>query len=287
MAKYREQDSFSSFQDLGKTFTRETDKQREEELRDYFDRVLAGKFVQLGRGNFQTQLPGIDSISLIPATSKDGQRHALHILPYYKNRGGKEAHVTLTLSESGQISGDALPDQLQIKPADIEREALRIIEQQHVEFWHQTDLPIIPYKDLIIPEEESEEEGGESPRYVDPERLAFYARQKNAVFGAISRREGFDGYKLIFFRGEKRDFLVLDNDKAPNAAFILDLDPGTQIQSSLEKTARERLLRSIWEPIVNQAGTKRGLKQLGATKLVHTKTWQIRMQELIDKRLAN
>lgn len=283
MVKYSEKGSFSSFGELNSAVKQDADRTRAEESRERFEHVAKGKFSKIAKGNFQSSLKGVESISILPVESKSDGKWILNVIPFYTNRNGKQAHTTLRLTDDGEMIG-RIPSELTHSLDAIKNEVLGIIEKENIEFWHQTDLPIVPHKDML---EVKDVQGGseEDPgRYIDPERLAFYAAQREARFGAVSRRDGFDGYKLIFFDGADTDFIILDNEIAPNAAFILDLGQKLDLPDKVDEQQKEAALKAVWGPIVELARTKNGLKELGAIKLVHNKSWKARMLEHIEKR---
>jgi hypothetical protein len=284
MAKYKEFGNFSSFKDFGSAAKEAENQQKEQLANEKFEQVAKGKFPRIIKGNFRTALPGLVSVSIIPVELKDG-RWTVNVIPFYLDSRGKEAHTTLRLEENGQFTGQ-LPKDATVSKTDLKIEVLEIIEKENVGFWHATDQAIIPEKDILIGEEEVLEQESGTEQYVDPGRLSFYSSQPGVLFGAVSRRDGFDGYKLVYFNGQQKDFIVLDNDNAPNAAFILDLDKNHQLPKTIDSATVEKHLAQVWSPIVAQARTKRELKRIGAVKIVHNETWKRRMQEQINARLS-
>lgn len=291
MAKNKEIASFKSFGDLGKKLGVEP-KPEPDPTKELFKKVLAGKFDKVAKGNFESHgLPPITSITFTPFYNEATGQRIIYATMFY-SVGDKESQTTWSIFENGVISGKIPPELApESKRKQIELEMLSIIEKVNLEFWHQTDVPI------GLEEDEGQERelpplGGETPKKGPerPERLEFYRSQPGVLFGAIDKKNGFDGYKLIVFKGENNDFFVLDKEFLKNAAFIIDLSPEERLglENTASKEERDALLKQHWAGLRQRARTRKEMVAiLGAKKIVHNKTWEQRMQQEIEKRVGS
>ena len=247
---------------------------------------LKGKFDQLIAGNFKLDLPGVESVSITPLQTKPGEKKTVYATVFFRSPNGKELNTTFSIFEDGVISGK-MPKEINTDRNELEKAIVETISRVNVEFWHQTDTEILPFQDegSAIDTSEQDQDGGRSVN--DPARLEFLQRQQQSLFGFVGKT-GFDGYHGALFP----TFIVLENPKTKNAAFIVDLSEKIQLDSNrarqLGKEEKDALIQQVWSPIAARAKTRRQLKELGAKKIVHTLgTWQERMQREIDQRLAS
>jgi len=292
MAKNRENASFRSFGDLGKKMGIEPTPELSP-TQELFQKVLAGKFDKVAKGNFESKaLPPIASVTFLPFHNEATGQRIIYATMFYDKPGNKEGQVTWSIFENGIISGQIPSDlPLQDKRKEIELELLSIIEKVNLDFWHQTNVPIGLVEDEGKDREEiSTSKGGTRDRREDPERMEFYVNQPGVLFGALPKADGFDGYKLIVFKGDINDFFILDKGITKNAAFIIDLPPEQrlEIERAASEEEREELLRRHWLSMRQRASTRKQMVEvLGAKKLVHNKTWKDRMHQEIKKRIGS
>lgn len=277
-----------SFGELKSIIGKSEPKPELDPTKELFKKVLAGKFDKVAKGNFESHdLPPITSITFLPFYNEATGKKIIYATIFY-SVGDKESQTTWSIFENGIISGKIPPDLApENKRKQIELEILSLIEKVNLDFWHQTDVPI------GLEEDEGQERElpppGEGPKkdLERPERLEFYRGQPGVLFGAIDKKNGFDGYKLIVFQGENNDFFILDKEFLKNAAFIIDLSPEERLklENVASKEERDALLKRHWAGLRQRAKTRKEMVAiLGAKKIVHNKTWEQRMQQEIKKR---
>ena len=294
MPKDKETASFKSFAELGRSLgQKEPAVETKDPAKELFNKVLAGKFDKAAKGNFEFQaLPPITSVTFLPFHNEATGQRILYATIFYVGANNKEGQTTWSIFENGVISGKMPPDLLlQEKRKEIELGLLSRIEKVNLEFWHQTEVPIGLEEDEGQKRElPGEGKGGGAKRKEDPERMEFYVNLPGVLFGAIPKSEGFDGYKLIVFKGDINDFFILDKEFTKNAAFILDLPPEQRLQfeNTVSEQEREMLLREHWLGLRSRASTRKQMVEiLGARKIVHNKTWKERMRQEIEKRVGS
>ncbi len=305
-----EKPKIKNFQDMGRVLKAQAAEQQKEkkrqEVRGMFDSVLQGKFDQVSAGNFSGTAAPTESVSIIPFTAppeKDGEHKPepklLYATVFYRGDKGQERHTTWSIGENGRMSGE-VPRELGLAREAIAKEILRTVERINLDFWHKTDLGIIPEQDVGVPPKEQDSTREQRERSAEPEqprvdlaRLEFVERQPQVLFGFVNSKDGFTGYRGAFFPR----CIALENPRVGNAAYFVDLPdwlvspeqadevfklPPSQRVSVGE---RERLIAQHWKPITERVNTKGGLLAIGATRVVHTPDkWQEKMQAEIDAR---
>jgi len=268
-------------------------ERKRQENRKIFDRVLKGKFEKISAGDFESALPPLESISIIPVqiSEKEGHvRHSLNAVVYYRTHSGAEKHITWSVFEDGTISG-FLPKDLSIAREDLAGEILNTVERIHFDFWRKTDLPILPKSDEDDREPIEPKGGKREDRPLQPERLEFLRGQQSILFGFVNERNGFRGYHgAVLPHG-----IILEHPRFGNAAYvvrlsepIVDTDTDVFDKPSIARvddaTAR-KILEKVWAPIAKQAETRGELRdKFGAKRIVHTPdTWQRHLQAAIDE----
>jgi hypothetical protein len=280
---------FSGFQALGAIKL-----ESERDLKERFEACMKDKLDTIPAGNYKTQLPGVDSISIthpLPQYAKD----LLNVTLIYSLEPGKQRLKTARINNRGNISGD-IPKELIVSEDDIKREVIRIVETIDTTFWHATKLQIFPEQDEAARKlgETGVEAGQKEVKgLIDPERLPFIENQQHALFGFYNEEDGFKGYRVTVFP----TFIVVECELKGNAAFVvdlpekLDIDPSTwQLPASKrvsDKDAQE-IARRIWSPIAQAAKTRKQIVEMfGAERIEHkgeSETWKSRIQFAIDKR---
>ncbi len=300
-----EKPKIKSLQEIGETLKMQAKEKKRQEVRARFDTVLKDKFDLVSAGNFTGTAAPIESISIIPFIPEppdkvSGQKpepKLVYATVFYRGDKGQQRHTTWSIGEDGRMSGQ-VPQELGLAREAIAKEILRTIERVNLDFWHKTDLGVIPGQDVaVLPErrrelKEAPPEQGEQPR-VDLARLEFIERQPQVLFGFVNSKDGFNGYRGAFFPR----CIVLENPQVGNAAYFVDLpdwlvspeqaDEVFKLPVSQRVSAdeRERLIAQHWAPITERANTKGGLLAIGATRVVHTPDqWQEKMQTEIDAR---
>lgn len=276
-----------SFQELAVNVRKQQEDADQGVARE-FSRILAGKFDKVPRGKFPAVLPGIESVLFIPAP-KNGQRPEAFINAeiFYKNKENKERRFTWTINE-GDMRYGRIPRDLDVKPHDLAKEILHIIERINLDFWRKTESDIIPLRDEGVGGGSGGGGGGEGAPATDPERLAFMEKQSDALFGFINDRRGFDGYRGVVFP----NFIALENETVGNAAYFIELPERIKIPEERFKLGPGKRMNEIesggaikefWEPISEKAKTRKELLALGAKRIIHSPgTWREKMQTEID-----
>lgn len=154
----------------------------QESLDDRFNRVLKGRFGDIPPGSrFASNLEGVVDITALSARISSGDDRAMIVVFYNsKNRNGEtvEKHTTLSITESGSLSGQ-LPHELRRLTKDqILNEVLENLEAEGLDDW------LVIQGGVIIPPGEWENEGkksrGDEPREraaLDRDRFKFFRRQ--------------------------------------------------------------------------------------------------------------
>lgn len=264
-----------------------------EKTRTLFDKVLRGKMEKVSAGSFESKLPPIESVSIIPVrehNDKVGEtRVSLNAFCLYRSEGGEEKRFTWSVFSDGVIHGD-VPKDLPLSHEEVAREILMTVERMHVDFWHKTDLEILPEKDEgEVPPNRGEGGGEIDERPIQPERLLFLEEQARVLFGFVDSKNGFRGYHGAMFP----DKIALEHPRLGNAAFVVPLPKPIEVDKNVfEKppTARfsdaevNEILAQTWTPISKEAHTRSELQaKFHAKRVIHTpETWQARLQEAID-----
>lgn len=272
--------------------------QTPESIERLFERVLGGKLDQAPQGSFDSKYEEIEVISFTKPMVRGGADASLNVVIYYESPEGKKRHFTWSISKEG-VMGKNPPRELGVPREALVREILETLERIDLDFWHTTDLEIIPQKDagerkdsvdIVEKTEVGKESQGER---IDSERLAFLRNQPGVLFGFLNDRAGFRGYRGVVFP----NFVVLENPTVKNAAFFVDLPERIEVDEKVfrlpsskrvPEERREELLQQYWLSIAERAKTKGELRSiLAATRIVHTPdTWRVRIQQEIDKRIA-
>ncbi|MCI0566400.1 hypothetical protein L0Y46_04370 [bacterium] len=286
--------------------------------KERFSELLEGRFADVVSGNFKSLLPGIKDISIIkgPADA-EGRVKSLSIIPSYEYQNDKgeiiEGHVTLSLFESGVLSAsDRDIANLGVSREDLYNEALNIIERINLDFFEQFEDDILPPGNW--PPEEWEGDGEktetsinkESKPPFDPRRIEFMEKQKGSLFAFSGKNSGFRGYYGYAFP----NFIVLENDKVGNAAYILPTSAAVTNESRLAlptnqrmtKEERRKHLSANIFPLLSNLTKKEAIDKFGKTaQIPHPKReqggvmlsddewekrWESAMQEAIEKMSA-
>jgi hypothetical protein len=278
-----------SFEALHKTFNEE----RRVKSKELFERALKGKFESVAKGEFECKLPPLTSISIIPVKVESGEerRITLNVRIYYTGEGERERACNWNIFEDGVVSGK-VPADLPLTHEEITTEIYRIIEQVNFEFWHQTDLTILPESDTAEDREPGEQEQSLRKKrpVIDEERLKFLEDRPDALFGFVNSQNGFNGYHGVVLRNG----IILEHPRWGNAAYIVPLPERVPVAGGTSEKApasrmgdeeKDELLSRLWEPISRAAHTRKALcEQFGATRIVHTRdTWKKRIREAIER----
>lgn len=262
----------------------------EQSLKEKFNAVLAGRFDDVPNGNYLTELPGIDSITIFRG------ENALSVVIYYDNH---KRHETLSLFSDGVLSG-RIPKKLDIDNDQVLAEVIRIADSVDIGAWHHVDDDILPPGFWPKQEEKDGEAGKEKqismPR-TDSERIKFLTGQEDFLFGFDGRNSGFQGYYGYVFPWG----IVLENDMVGNAAYFIDFDTpiakddagGLRVakrgeRASLEQkekvaTARDEIISRYWKPM--KSVSKYEALQRGHKRLIHgSKNWTEEMAKAIAVR---
>lgn len=273
-----------SFAELEKVFNREKNQQVTAERRSRVKK----QFHRIRRGHFESNLEGINSFVFTPVQNND--HLSINITVHYGDKKENKRFM-FTLFEDGSLSG-LVPKECKTPKDDIEKEILRILDISRLEFWHETDVVILPGHDTneeieTENEETPEKEGGGGNR---PERLEFIANQRGAIFGFLGK-DGFDGYRISVFQKNTRTvaFIVLENEKYGNAAYLVDNVTPIEIppEEILTEQKINKIAHAIWDPIAMKAQTRKELREVfGAKRVFHSGNWEDRMQTAFNTRLA-
>ncbi|KKU06352.1 MAG: hypothetical protein UX07_C0002G0004 [Parcubacteria group bacterium GW2011_GWA2_45_30] len=280
-----------NFSDLPSAWKKSSKEAEEKEIGDLFERVLKGHIKDVPRGNFPSRLSGIGSMTFIPLLKENGATEdCVNAVIFYTNKNGKEARFTWTISERGMQYG-VMPSSIDITREVIAKEILQIIERVNLSFWKKTNLDILPNHDEGEPREKTVRGEGGGKDLTDPERLEFMQSQPRAISGFLNKIKGFTGYRGIIFP----NFIILENDKKDNAAFIFDLPRKIEIEAErfrlpssqrINDAEQKNILAEFWKPISEQAKTRKELQALGAKRIIHTPgKWKEKMQQEINSRL--
>ncbi|MDP2669143.1 MAG: hypothetical protein Q8P07_04895 [bacterium] len=274
------QENIKNLADLKRALLTKEISQRTESLKKNFDEVP--------NGQFPSQLPNIDSISII-SVGEGGAKEIQAIL-FYKDKFNKDAHCTVSIDRGGVFGGDY--PEVKIDKDTLKNEILGLIDKISAGFWKKTNIEILPEKDEGSEKGPADGDGPESePILPDPERFPFMENQPRSLFGFVNEIEGFNGYRGTVFPKA----IVLENERKGNAAFVVDLPEVIGVDekvfeklpaSRFTKIESEAILNKHWKPIAEKAKTKKELQALGAERIVHTqKTWKEKLQAAIDKRV--
>lgn len=259
-----------------------------------FERVLKGRFDKVVAGDFKCELPPLRSISIIPvkaAVEGGGTRHSFNAVIYYQTPNEREKHVTWSVFEDGVFSGQ-VPKDLPLSRTEISQEILRTIERIDFDFWHKTELPILPEHDEGEEREAGTPHERREPPCIDPARLQFLEHQPQALFGFVDTHNGFRGYHGAVLP----TVIVLEHPRLGNAAFVVPLHERISVSpdvfnrppsSRMDEGMVQELLARYWSPIARGARTRRELlKNFGAVRVVHQgpeTAWQQRLQKAIEE----
>ncbi len=275
-------------------------QETKEDSAKLFDEVLKDKFENVPSGTFKSDLLGVESITLKPLKPGKSEKKAFWATIAYRAKNGKEKSKTLVVEESGAFLGE-MPEELRLRRPEVIIEILRLLKGIHISFWHKTSHDILPLSDEGTAPERMGGADTDAPAEslpVDKERLAFLVDQPRALFGFENENNGFDGYVGTFFlpRTKGRSLVVvLENERVGNAAFVYTLPEDASIEVnegifalSADERVSEKLRKEItdklWQPVADRAKTRRGIKALGAARVVHMgDDWKKRLQEAIDE----
>lgn len=279
-----------SFEELDAVFNKE---KNEAESAKQLERIKT-QFHRIRRGHFESNLKEVDSFIFTPVGNNE--ERSVNVTVIYKGKGGSKKRFPLALLEDGGLSGPIPADCTESKE-NLKMEIFRILDTVNLEFWHGTDVDILPESDKKEETEEKGEVNKKEEAGVRPERLEFMAKQRGALFGFIGK-EGFDGYQASVFQHptEKKAFIILENEKYGNAAFVVDIKhipvPPEKLNPSEPPVFSDKevseIAHSIWDPIAEKARTRKELQEhFRAKRVLHSGDWEKRMQEEINTRLGS
>lgn len=168
--------------------------EEEKSLADKFERVLKGKFefvtTELGRLGFDSNLPGVDHITIIPPYAG-----AIGVTIFYngKNPEGKalEKHVSGSIPQNGEFS-ILLPRELNhLSNGQVFDEVLNDLKNLGLGKWislkslndGNVPLEIIPPGDWNSPADNNENGDEKKSRaYLNDKRLGFFTNQQSLLF---------------------------------------------------------------------------------------------------------
>lgn len=283
---------FTSFREFGAAMGRPVQPQAKpqakpqerprSELDELFERTVGGRIDRIPEGNFKSNLEPITSIAFTRQATETPGNEAVSATIFYPGRNGKPHNTTWSIFEGG-ISG-IVPRDLLLSSASVRTEILRILGTIHIEFWHQTALDILPFKDEGEARGPVFEDGArksEEPRF-DPDRLAFFETQPKAIFGFVNRRHGFRGYYGTVFP----HLIILEHPIVDHAMYVVHLSEPvlTRVAGKPSAEEVEAILEKHWRPLADLAKTKKQLVEAGAKRLTHkSPEWKKRTQEIIDQ----
>lgn len=298
---------FKSFEEFGKAVQEDESQNLKQQMDDIFEKSIRDDFDSIPVGSFKSNLPEVDSISLIrPGDGKN--KDVLYALIYSRNKEGKTFSHNWAILRNGNIyPKDKIPSELgKYKEEEIALEIAGLLEKINPAFIHFTNLDIIPFQDQGKPREITPEPNDppiEKP--IDPDRVSFLQTIRGAEFEFVNEEKQFRGYVGIVFGGAKNGFVYLENQYIDNAAFIVDLPEPVDmemIESELrqetpkddqdkitKKQIRDRAIERYWRPISEKAKTRKELMNLGiAEKIIHKdpKVWQEAIRKAIESRMA-
>jgi len=247
---------------------------RKQELKDSFDKVLDGNFNVFPAGNYQTNLPGLESISIIrgPENKETGDVGALNVIIFDVNHRS----VTFSMTADGLLSGK-LPKDWMFSREDLYEEILHISGNVCMGFFENIADQLLPpgyWDDREKKERGGGGGGGWNNEALDPRRIEFIANQPGALFGFAGINSGFRGYYGFAFP----EIIVLENNKVGNALYIFDIpeEDRTKFEEQifalspekrLSKKERLAYLERYWAPIAGL--TKKESLQAGGTHVIH------------------
>lgn len=120
------------------------------ELQEHFDRRLRGNFREIRGGDWESNLPGVDSLSIVPAGGRDPtvqEVQQLFIIPYTTDAQGRPRHNTFTLTKDGALLGRIPKHLAGITREDLFRRTLEIADALDVDV-----LKIFDINREILPE---------------------------------------------------------------------------------------------------------------------------------------
>ncbi len=282
-----------SFGDLGKVL----DQKKHEEAKGIFEKVMRGKIDKFPKAHFESALPEVREINVLPFKPQTG-KPAIYATIYYETEDGKEKHFTMNCFEDGVISG-RIPGDVAFTRDELETDIMNTIESTNVDLLHETKLPIVPDSDEGKGREVNPDD--EDIVKVDkplarPERIRFLDQQEGLLMVFYNPNQGFNSYKVwLFATRSGKLFGILETDEYGNAAFIVDSEEQLDVDpEKLKKPAsmwidpeeRDEIVERVWKPF-SSARTRRELRAQGAKRVVHQgESWQERLQEEIDKRMV-
>lgn len=293
-------EKFSSFASFGATFKKEAAKEHQEQTREILEKIK-NNLASVPEGPLKSGLPEIEYISFVhPKGHEDGQ--SLNAIVFSKNKYGKLVNHTWSINRNGRITPiDNVPQEMESKIEEISFEIVSLIEKIRPSAIHLTEAEFIPDSDeggRISNAESSSPREEVEDRPIDPEREAFLASLKDALFISMNKQKGLSKYQLVAFS----DYFYLENLMIGNAAYFVELPERIdmeKIRNQLKEEGateegfadisdsdvREEVIRKYWKPIGEKAKTRKELIALGAKKVVHTPgTWQEKILKEIEIR---
>jgi|SRR3989344_1675929 len=290
-------DKFKDFKELGIAVKA---RAAQEKAKRIFDQDIKDNFDSIPNGSFKSNLPEINSISIVRPLDREKADFVYAVIGAVDNN--KLVNNTWAILKDGSIyPKDKVPGSLQkYTNEEIALELVQLLENINPADIYLTNLEIIPSQDETGEEavvDTGEGDRGEKP--IDQERLKFI-REQESLFRFANERLGFKGYLGVLFK----KFIYLDNLYRGNAAFIIDLPDGIDVEGAKmqlavrkgvdpkeisRKELYDEILRIYWEPISSKAKTKQELvRTVGAERYVHNPmNWKGVIQEAINSRRQN
>ncbi len=248
----------------------------ETDQHDRFERYIGEIMHYFPGGNFKSQLPGVESITL-SRPNEQGEIKSLSITLFCEPK-----HYALSLSREGLILGK-LPKVLQEKFAKSElfEEILRIAEAISEDFFESVDPSLFrPDEqegrfDGKVEHVEIDQDSERRSDYIDPRRLVLLRQIPGALFGIMTHEKGLNGRLDGRFVVVTATHTYIDNEMVGRALYILPIDPNlTTLQQNEDSSvwreagsdARLRVIDGIENILNKRPGELRTMK---AIQIIH------------------
>lgn len=298
---------FNTLESWGKNRQQEQVQGLKQQIDGIFEKSIKDDFDSIPVGSFKSNLPEINSISLIRPAGENGG-DVLYAVIYSSGKEGRKISHNWSVLRNGSIyPKDRIPSELgKYQQEEIALEIVGLLEKINPSFIHLTDLDIIPFQDKGEPREVGSK-GPPVEKPIDLDRVHFLQTIRGAEFEFANESKGFRGYTGIVFAGSKNGFIYLENQYKDNAAFIVDLPEPVDMEmierelrqemskdeqdkiskKEIKHKIREIATKRYWGPISEKAKTRGELMGLGiAERVVHNdpKVWQEAIRKAIESR---
>lgn len=243
-------------------------KKEEEEVKKEFDAVLKDRFPAVPSCNIKSEIPGVDSISIINPT---GGNEGVNVKLFYngKNREGRviEKSIDGSIAPDGILSM-RIPSELKgITQETVLKQVLKNLKEIGIGIYYflDDDIEILPPGDLTGPRKI--QGGAEKKKPIDKDRFTIFTKQPEVVMGLCPGRltrirygkEGrygtgtrvgdlSDYHTFIFPKG-----MVFENAVCENAIFY-SLFEGRIPDDTIEKIKKRELSREEMNTVLEQIG---------------------------------